>query len=97
MTAVGAFPAMRRGARKPGKELPLHSLGMCSSIVPARVRQVLSRYRCAGFTRPVLQTPEARSEPPLTQEDGVGGLLQKTVEVHGLGGHHGVLGLVQPW
>jgi len=43
MTAVRAFSAIRRGSRKPGKSLPLRSLGMRNSTVPARAWQSRSR------------------------------------------------------
>ena len=43
ITAVSAFPAVRRGSRTPGTQLPFRSRGMRRSTVPARVSQSRSR------------------------------------------------------
>ncbi len=43
ITAVSAFPAIRLGSGKPGKQLPLRSFGIFSSTLPARVSRTRSR------------------------------------------------------
>ena len=56
-TEASARSARRRCSRKPGKYDPARSLGIASSIVPARVSHSRGRYPLREFTRCGLTSP----------------------------------------
>jgi hypothetical protein len=58
--------AVRRGSRKPEKYEPFLSLGMCSSMLPARVSQTRSRKPLRWFMRAGVRSPWPAPHRPST-------------------------------